>query len=43
MSTILLTLYLLMWPVIVAAVLFVISRAFLRDWKVSRDEGRDLV
>lgn len=43
MTTTALTLYVLMWPVIVAAVLFVISRAFLGEWRQSRREGRDII
>lgn len=38
-----LTLYILVWPVISAAVLFVICRAFLRDLREARKEARDLV
>lgn len=43
MSTTVLTIYVLMWPVIVAAVLFVISRGFFTEWAAARREGRDLV
>lgn len=38
-----LTAYVLIWPVIVAAVLFVISRAFISEWLQSRKEGRRMV
>jgi uncharacterized membrane protein YdjX (TVP38/TMEM64 family) len=43
METLLLTIYVLMWPVLVAIVLFVISRAFLREWAQSRREGRPVI
>ncbi|MDQ0095436.1 putative transporter small subunit [Paeniglutamicibacter psychrophenolicus] len=38
-----LTVYVLIWPVIVAGTLFVITRAFFREWKQARAEGRGLV
>jgi len=43
METFLLTTYVLMWPVLVSIVLFVISRAFLREWAESRREGRPII
>lgn len=43
MKTFLLTTYVLMWPVIVACVLFVISRGFLSEWREARKNGRDLI
>lgn len=43
MSTVLLTIYVLMWPAIVAGVLFVISRGFITEWITARREGRTLV
>lgn len=43
MSTEILTFYVLMWPVIVAVVMFVIGRAFLSEWMEARREGRDLI
>ncbi len=43
METVFLTLYLLVWPVIVAGVLVVISRAFLRDWLQAKREGRQII
>lgn len=43
MSPTVLTVYVLMWPVIVAAVLLVIVRAFLTEWLQARRKGRDLV
>lgn len=39
----LLTLYVLVWPVIVAAVLFVIIRAFTRELRAARREGRGII
>lgn len=41
--TIGLTIYLLMWPVIVAGVLFTISRNFLRELLEARKEGRPII
>ncbi|MDP9820343.1 putative transporter small subunit [Nocardioides massiliensis] len=43
MSTTALTFYVLMWPAIVAVVLFVIGRGFITEWRTARREGRDLV
>ncbi|MEK8142505.1 putative transporter small subunit [Streptomyces sp. M10(2022)] len=43
MTTIALTAYILMWPVIVAGVLFVISRAFFREWAEARRNGQDMI
>lgn len=43
MEPIYLTLYVLMWPVIVAGTLFVIARAFLREWLEARREHRPMV
>jgi hypothetical protein len=43
METFLLATYVLMWPVLVAIVLFVISRAFLREWAEARREGRPII
>ncbi|WP_163542869.1 putative transporter small subunit [Occultella kanbiaonis] len=42
-STIALTAYVLIWPVIVAVVLFVIARAFVKEWLDARREGRDII
>lgn len=38
-----LSVYVLMWPVIVAVVLFVISRGFLREWLDARRDGQDMI
>ncbi|MDT0378292.1 MULTISPECIES: putative transporter small subunit [unclassified Streptomyces] len=43
MTTLALTVYILIWPVIVAGVLFVISRAFYREWAEARRNGRPLI
>ncbi|MFC9886124.1 putative transporter small subunit [Streptomyces pilosus] len=43
MSTTALTAYVLMWPVLVAVVLFVISRGFLHEWAEARRKGEDLI
>ncbi|WP_219636150.1 putative transporter small subunit [Streptomyces sp. AJS327] len=38
-----LTAYVLMWPAIVAVVLFVISRGFFREWAEARRQGRRMI
>lgn len=43
MTTILLTCYVLVWPVMVAGVLFVITRGFLTEWRKARREGRSII
>lgn len=43
MTTVALSAYILMWPVIVAGVLFVISRAFFREWAEARRNGQGMV
>ena len=43
METLFLTLYLLVWPAVVAATLFVIVRAFMNDWRESKREGRPII
>ncbi|MER7742116.1 putative transporter small subunit [Streptomyces sp. NPDC096538] len=43
MSAAALTAYVLMWPVLVAVVLFVISRGFVREWAEARRKGEDLI
>lgn len=43
MEITLLTIYFLVWPVIVAAVLFYIARGFFADWREARREGRRLI
>jgi len=41
--TIALTIYFLVWPVIVAGVLFVIARGFLRELRQAKREGRPII
>jgi len=43
LSPTLLTFYILSGPVVVAGVLFVLVRAFFREWRKARDEGRSLI
>ncbi|ACS31457.1 putative transporter small subunit [Micrococcus luteus] len=38
-----LTLYVLMWPVIVLAVLITVAAAFFKDWRDARREGRSII
>lgn len=42
-STIALTVYVLMWPVIVAGVIAVIATAYFREWKEAREAGEDII
>ncbi|GAB6937331.1 putative transporter small subunit [Isoptericola variabilis] len=41
--TFLLTVYVLVWPVVVAGVLFVVSRAFYRELREAKAEGRSII
>jgi hypothetical protein len=43
MTPILLAMYVLIWPLIVAGVLVVLCAAFYRDWRQARREGRMIV
>jgi hypothetical protein len=43
MTTFWLTTYVLIWPIIVAAVLLFIARAFFSEWRAARREGRPLI
>ncbi len=43
MTTLSLTIYLLMWPVLVGIVLVVVSKAFISEWRLARREGRPLI
>ncbi|GLB66983.1 putative transporter small subunit [Arthrobacter mangrovi] len=43
MATFFLTLYVLIWPLIVAATLFAICKGFFKDWREARQEGRTLI
>lgn len=38
-----LTIYVLMWPVIVAGVMSAIARAFFTEWVAARREGRTII
>ncbi|WP_413451659.1 putative transporter small subunit [Georgenia phoenicis] len=38
-----LTAYVLVWPAVVAAVLFFIARGFFRDWREAKEEGRPII
>lgn len=38
-----LTLYVLMWPVLVLAVLASIAAAFFKDWREARRGGRSII
>lgn len=38
-----LTVYMLMWPVLVTIVMIIIGRGFFQEWKEARDNGVDLV
>lgn len=41
--TALLTVYVLMWPVLVLGILITIARGFGKDAKEARDEGRMII
>lgn len=43
MSNAALTCYVLVWPIVVAVVLVVLSRGFIKEWMAARREGRDLI
>ena len=43
MSVPMLTVYVLIWPLIVLGVLVVLVRAFVSEWKRARSEGRDII
>ncbi len=43
LNTVLLTAYVLMWPVIVTGTLFVIVRAFIKELRKAKREGRQIV
>lgn len=42
-TALVLTLYVLIWPVIVAGTLFVIVRAFLKEARKAKAEGRTMI
>ena len=41
--TALLTVYVLIWPVLVLGILITIARGFAKDAKEARDEGRPII
>ncbi|MET4004510.1 MULTISPECIES: putative transporter small subunit [Arthrobacter] len=43
MSVFFLTLYILIWPVIVAGVLYVLGKAFIQEIRAAKREGRPLI
>jgi len=43
MTALILTAYVLMWPAIVAVVLFVICRGFVKEWLQSRRDGEPII
>ncbi|WBU59643.1 putative transporter small subunit [Paracoccus albus] len=43
MSPTILTIYTLIWPLIVAGVLFVLVSAFWKEWRKGRSKGRSLI
>ncbi len=43
MSIFWLTVYVLIWPVIVGGTLVVIVRAFWKEWRQARSEGRGMI
>lgn len=43
MTTIALTAYVLMWPVIVAGVMIVIGQAFIKEARQARKEGKPMI
>lgn len=38
-----LTIYILMWPILVACVMFAIARGFFKEWAAARREGRMII
>lgn len=43
MENVLLTAYVMVWPVIVTGTLFVIVRAFVRELRKAKAEGRSII
>lgn len=43
MESILLTAYVLVWPLVTGIVLFVITSAFIKEWREAKREGRDII
>ncbi|EGD56543.1 putative transporter small subunit [Gordonia neofelifaecis] len=43
MTTFWMTVYVLIWPVLTAGTLGVIIRAFYKEWRAARKDGRDMI
>ena len=43
MESMLLTAYVLVWPLVTGIVLAVISTAFVKEWREAKREGRDII
>ncbi len=43
MTTLALTVYVLVWPLVVLVVMGVIGRAFFAEWREARRSGQDLI
>lgn len=43
METALLTAYVLIWPLLAALVLIVISVAFVKEYRTAKDRGEDII
>jgi hypothetical protein len=43
MPPVLLSAYVLIWPAIVGGLLFYLVRAFVREWRKSRDENTPMI
>ncbi|HEY4547089.1 MAG TPA: putative transporter small subunit [Pedomonas sp.] len=43
MQTFLMAAYVLVWPAVVAGVLFFIARAFFREWRQAREDGVPMI
>lgn len=43
MSTAALTIYVLVWPVLVAVVMIIIGVAFVKEWRRARRSGQDII
>jgi hypothetical protein len=43
MRELMLSFYVLVWPLIVAGVLFFIVRGFVREWRKARSKGKSLI
>ncbi|MGH3350578.1 MAG: putative transporter small subunit [Nocardioides sp.] len=43
MESMLLTAYVLVWPLVTGIVLYVISSAFIKEWRQAKRDGRDII